>query len=650
MGFFRRRAKAKNGPAVDHHQQQRQHEHDDYDEEDVFVSRRPPSKFSRHQHHHHRQRQRHQSRDDRYHRCRHDGIYDVDDYPEAVIEELPPEPEQSLYDNDGSVGDTLATEDHFDLHVPIKQPKRGILRKHSGPGLILLPSGGSFSKIWNKASNDSDSVSSVSCDSRLFVDPDDDDDDDNNNNPQHPINQENLTISMRSIKSRQSKQSKNNSSRPDPPLNNAAEESGVSPMVMEIDDSNHLSMQQQPQERRRHTEPGACAGCCGWQEEDEHRRQDIDTRIPSSDDAMALTAARVTNIVARSAIKIPSRDDETNTVRGIKIPSKSGKKSHKSSSTLPNDAVEYHIALQSGNSNKESAITESTPRDPPQPPSTSSVVKGTNVKSDDGNLFASWCGPRQLDLVADDTTSAYKGRGTAKAAVAPTAYRIYEEPLRFEKRDRSLFDPFSYEEEEEEAGQQQQDRDAKTEQQQLEHDTEYEEEEEGRTYHEEAQTTMAMMEMEDIPMDGRDDDDDDVNKYDDNKEDDFYEETGSDDGYQNEERNTLRRLRLPRNLPTVRNTLSRMSSLSRLRSSGRSQKSGRSRSRSRRRRRRSRSKANDDGTRHRRRHRSRSRGQSTERRSYHNSKRKHSQQNYIVSEEHFRSDRERRHYRKIPIT
>ncbi|KAG7373230.1 hypothetical protein IV203_033954 [Nitzschia inconspicua] len=283
MGFFRKRAKAKNRPVVD----------DDlyYEEEHDVVIARHSSKDNRH---HHRFR-------DRYHH--------EDDYREAEIQELSPEPEPR---DDGSVGETLATEDHFDLHIPVK-PRRGILRNRREQGSSLLPPGHHSSKHWNEA----DSVSSISCDSQLLADFEDD---------KRSRHRENQTISMRSIKSRQSQQrhakhASNN--RPDPTL---SPEEIAGPIGGNI-------QRQPPYQQQAKEHDATYARCCFFEESNE--RIDIETRIPSNNDPPAIsTNARTSN-----------------TVRGFRTPKL--EEDSFMNSTIPTFATEYDVALKSGDTGKD---------------------------------------------------------------------------------------------------------------------------------------------------------------------------------------------------------------------------------------------------------------------------------------------------------
>ena len=86
-----------------------------------------------------------------------------------------------------SVGEELDPRDHFDLFIPVKHKAT-----NTGKGL-LLPSGRSFSKRRSNA-DDASTVSSISCDSALFSDG-------------QAHKQETKTISMRSIKSKKTRQS-----------------------------------------------------------------------------------------------------------------------------------------------------------------------------------------------------------------------------------------------------------------------------------------------------------------------------------------------------------------------------------------------------------------------------------------------------------
>lgn len=563
MGFFRRRAKAKLEPT-------------DFDHDDFAIasSRRP--KIQQHLRY----------RQDRYnHEHRHKY-----EEREAHIQELPPEPEMEERDDNGSVGETLATEDHFDLHVPIKDkhPKKGILRNRSGQGLMLLPSGRSFSRRWNA----SDSVSSVSCDSLLFQDHGDD------NSQRH--HHENQTISMRSIKSRQSKQSTiKHNNRPDPPLK-ARETTAV---LSSVEDLKH-----------KPTQPAVCSGCWFWSAE---KRDDIPTRIPSTNDPPTSTAARMTN-----------------TVRGIKVP-QNGEESLMNS-TIPTYATEYHIPLQTGDDRKDADKSPpSISRNPPQ----SSFKQKTG-----GPFFLNLCGPRHLppeDLLADDTTT--------PLFADEEPYRTYEQQLEFEKRDRSLFDPYSsYDDDgsgDEYLPQRQQYRDKERREEE-----EYDDDQgTSPTYMDEGQTTMAMMEMGDIPVYDEERDNEygyhdggqmQGNDYDDN-EDFYHDHEGHNWG-----------IRLPRKLPKVRN-LARMSSLSKLRSfrsSNRSHKSGRSgKSRGRRRRHGASPRAHDDEYSNNnggRRRRSRSRGHSPGRRSLSKPRYRRASERYGVPKDYFTSnDKGKRYYR-----
>lgn len=543
MGFFRR-AKARHKPAVDQ----------SYNDDDV-VPRRPKS---RHSPHHDR---------DRYH---HRDDFDYDER-EARIEELPPEPEWRVVDmRDGiSIGESLAPEDHFDLYVPLKNklPRKGILRNRSGQGLMLMPSGRSFSKQCHA----SDSVSSVSYDSMLFRDNED-------VNGEH--HQGNLTFSMRSIKSRQSKPSTvRNDNRQDPPA-----DSGTPSRVSPGEDTKQKSM----------------FGCFCWEHSD--KRNDIPSRIPPNENPVTAAAMRMTNTVG--GIKNPRAGDDS-----------------LMNSTIPTYRTEYYVDLQMNDPMPMSESQKSHPLSP------------SLKKKNDGPLFLNLCGPRRLpseDVEVDDTTTPY-----ASPAIT---YRTYEAPLEFEKRDRSLFDTFSSNDDEDAGGRRGMELDV---------------DDEGTipTYLDESRTTMAVTEMDDIPVhrEERNDeyryDDEDVHRYKHDDEESFDNDEDYDD-------NNNWRIRLPRKLPKVRN-LTRMSSLSRLRGfrsasrshiSGQSGRSGRSRQR-----RRygaspsSRESYHDHPNGHRRR-RSRSRGRSPGRRALSSPKHKHSSKQRFVPEDYFTNQGKRYHY------
>jgi hypothetical protein len=454
MGFFRR-AKAKEKLAVD--------QAIDDCEQDVVPRRRTSS---------HRQNiERHRRPD-----VRDDLVY------EARIVELPPEPEMREVDKgeNSSVGESLASEDHFDLCVPIKneKPRKGILRNRSGHGLILLPNGRSFSRQLSI----SDSVSSVSYDSMLFE----------GNLDEHIEHRESQKVTKRSIKSRQSTQStvkQNNFQKPstDPTINTKKTPGAAN---------------------KQYSFPTFC--CCGDNTHNDGRQ-----------------LMSTSNSESARGVKTRSVGDESTM-----------------SSTIPMYFTEYdveHLVDDPTNTNKKTHLG-------PLPLSFR--------KKSDSPFFLNLCGPRQLppeDLVADNETKPYS---------SPSTYQTYEVPLQFEKKDRSLFDPYSYDDEEAQH------------KKRLEMTKYYDDDQcTIPTYMDEAQTTMAFMESSDIPVHAEVRHDD----YRYKEEDVFYYNHENHDIGEYDGSNKWR-VRLPRNLPKVRN-LASMTSLTRLRSfrsSNRSHRSGRS--------------------------------------------------------------------------
>jgi hypothetical protein len=420
-------------------------------------------------------------------RPRHHDVHDLIEH-EARVLELPPDTEMWKEEKRGnkSVGESLASDDHFDLCVPIKNnpPRKAILRNRSGQGLMLLPNGRNFSKHIS----DSDSVSSVSYDSSLF-------ERDQDENIKHIESQANKCRSnSRSIKTRHSKL--------DTIKQNNLQHPSAEPIVVTKKSPGEGEKQQ------------SSSNCCCYGDNTEI---DGDTLIPTSD---------------------------KESVRGVKTRSSCDESAM--NSTIPTYLTEYKVELHAYD-----------------PTNTNKKIHGDHPpssfqKTNHDPFFLNLCGPRQLppeDLMADSETKPYS---------SPPIYSTYEMPLQFEKKDRSLFDPYSNDDEEAQQGKRHG---------LMEHD----DDEQGTipTYMDEVQTTMALMEMRDVPVHA------DVRsgkpRYQKEYLRHYYHEK---DGF-NEigyDASNEWRVRLPRNLPKVRN-LARVSSLSRLRSlrsSSRSHRSGRS--------------------------------------------------------------------------
>jgi hypothetical protein len=477
--------------------------------------------------------------------------------------------------DDDSIGETLDSRDHFDLFVPIKEKeKKNFLRNGNGMGL-LLPSGRSFSK--RRSADDSSTVSSISYDSMLFKEA-------------KGHQQETQTISMRSIKSKQSHKTtaqRNNAQRQMP-----------SDVNQQVENTSPESVQKTQQEY---------SGCCLWVY-DPSQRQDIESRVPTES----------------------QKKSSSSTVRGIKSPLARTGDISLMNSTIP--TFPSHDDLERKREHIQNEAVES--REP---------TNELNEKSDGvTNRFLSlFCGPRQIppeDLVADNTTASLQYpitdiAGNSLQDASPNgAFRAYEAPLKFDKK-RSLFNPDSYDEMYED------------DEHLPEPDKCFDEQATIPTYMDEGRTTIAHVESRDFSRGAKR-----------TQQEHMQEDEINEDNQWESDKNMSKtwKLRLPRQLPTVRSVRRSLSRGRSLLSGNRSHKSGKSissrsrggRSRGSRSRSRRRSTGRRGGKLRRHNPQQRSRSHSRERRSVSSSMpHKHARHQNVWTEEITEDRRGKRHYR-----
>ncbi|KAL3915348.1 MAG: hypothetical protein SGILL_005699, partial [Bacillariaceae sp.] len=207
-----------------------------------------------------------------------------DKYAEIVEDDMK---EESSYQEirvveaeEESIGETLASRDHFNLYIPIKQ--REPSRSSSGKG-FLLPSGRSFSKRLIAESTAS-TVSSVSYDSLLF-----------GNDDTTKRLRKNKTISMRSIKNKESIQAETVK------RNNVTQRRPSSVDVSTEAKKNN--------EARKQSDPSS-TGCWCWMDTTS-KRQDIESRVPDGDKKTSRTVKGVKSPKGKTAADAASMMNST---------------------------------------------------------------------------------------------------------------------------------------------------------------------------------------------------------------------------------------------------------------------------------------------------------------------------------------------------
>lgn len=396
------------------------------------------------------------------------------------IQEFPPEYD----DEDRSLGETLAPEDHFDLVVPIKPPSRnGILRNRNGSGLLSLPSSMSFSKKRGKigASDTTSTVSSISCDSKLVHEA----------RKKQMLKQSNSFRSNKSKKAHQLRVVKQTNLP-----------SGVNHGNKEIPATD--------------TKPeSSCGNWCTWTNNGNYR-MDSQAQKPNYQGPRGTPSHQDHEAALLKSTISPYTSQDFNT------------------NIIPNDETVEQREL----------------------PNSSSL-------HDVPFFFWNFCGPRQLpleDLLIDSTVLPY-------SPPPRNALLVYETPLQYEKQKeevRSLFDPFASYEGDDDAHR------SKLRKREPQRSATRVKEMEDRktsspTSYDEIGSTMAIIELGDLPMHRKERSD--------------YEQYEYQDGPSFDADEPTWRARLPRKLPKVRSISKIATSLSRIRtfrSSNRSQKSGKS--------------------------------------------------------------------------